>query len=602
MSKVRVIDFGGQYTHLIAKRIRNLNVYSEIVPHSISASMLRDSDAIILSGGPSSVNDDGAPLCDPGVFNLDIPVLGICYGMQLIAKRFGGRIEQVEKREYGNTQIRIKTYSRLLEGLGVEDDVWMSHGDSVVSYGYGGFDVLATTNSGLLAAIGNDSRRIYGVQFHPEVTHTKKGDRILGNFLFNISECEPDWTMESYIEKTQKEIEERVGNNDVLVLASGGVDSTVAATVTTNKLGPDRVHLLHIDNGLMRKDESYHVEQALRKAGLTNLRVADRSSDFLGALYGITDPQEKRRIIGNVFIDVMEDELEKMGLDWNNLIFMQGTLYTDWIESGGGVGGEASQIKLHHNVSPRVMELIKQGKVIEPNKWIYKDEVRAVGELLGICKGLVWRHPFPGPGLGIRLVFNPYKPDNFEVIDKDVSAIAGDHGLGGYIVPIATVGVQGDERSYRNLAIISGGRDMKKAKTVASEIVKNTPVNRVAYSISDTAATIKTRVEINDERLFLLREADNKATELLDKHGIYSDISQMPVVMFPDHADEKYRGPAIGLRPVITDDFMTARPAIPGKDMSWEYFDDICKYTAELGLGRVVLDLTDKPPGTIEWE
>ncbi len=602
MSKVYVLDFGGQYTQLISRRIRGLNVYSEVSPSEIPAYRMRDANGIVLSGGPSSVNDEGAPHCDPEIFNLGIPVLGICYGMQLMAKRFGGKVGTAETREYGNTDIRLKRRSGLFLGASDEESVWMSHGDSVLTTGCGGFEALATTKSGLIASMANEAKRLYGVQFHPEVTHTKKGNRMLGNFLFGICGCYPDWTMENYIAKAGRDVRDHVGDGRVLVLASGGVDSSVAATLIAQELGPDRVYALHVDNGLMRLDESEQVGKALRSAGVKNLRVANRSHDFLRALDGVTEPQKKRGIIGDMFVEVMESELGGMGLDWENLYLAQGTLYTDRIESGEGVGKKADQIKLHHNLAPKIMELKSKGLVVEPNSGIYKDEVRAVGELLGLPDELVWRHPFPGPGLGIRVISNHYRPDDFDMVDSKVSEIAGDHGLEGYTVPIATVGVQGDSRTYRNLAVIKGRRNPKVLRNVAGEVVENTPINRVVYMLADMESSSRADVGLNPGTLSLLRGADDAANRLLDRYGIYREISQMPVVIYDHHDRSGRKGPAIGLRPVKTDDFMTASPAVPGEDMPWEYFNDVCRQVGDLGIGKVVFDITDKPPGTIEWE
>ena len=596
MGRIAVIDFGGQYTQLIARRVRELSVYSEILPADTPASALSCYDGIILAGGPASVYDKGAPHCDPDIFEMGKPVLGICYGMQLMAHRYGGRVSPAEIREYGDTSVQVKKRSGLFSGMDDLESVWMSHGDSVLSSGIGGFEPLAVTDGGILAAMGNAGKGLYGVQFHPEVRDTPKGMAVLGNFVLGICNATQDWTMEDYVKTSTGQISRQVGNGHALSLISGGVDSAVATSLVYRAIGPSQ-HCLYVDTGLMRLNESKDVENALRSAGVNNLHVSDWSDYFLERLAGVRDPQQKRQIIGDAFVHVLEKEMRRLGLPDDSYV-VQGTLYPDRIESGIGT---ADLIKTHHNWGP-MEERRKRGLVVEPLASLFKDEVRSVGRLLGLPDEIIYRHPFPGPGLAARVVCNYHMPENFEKLKQDVSGIACEHGFQSSVLPIATVGVQGDNRTYRNLVLISGERDWDGMRGVRKAIVTSQPVNRIAFVLADNEPRRSFEIGINTETLDILRTADNLATIALKEYGLYDAVSQMPVVLFPDYENGRERGPAIGLRPVVTDDFMTARPTIPGRHVPWEYFDDVSQRIGELGVGKVVLDITDKPPGTIEWE
>ncbi|RKY67335.1 MAG: glutamine-hydrolyzing GMP synthase, partial [Candidatus Latescibacterota bacterium] len=395
---IGVLDFGGQYTHLIANRIRRLRVYSEIVSPDSDSDRLRNFKGLILSGGPSSVYDADQPSFNPNLFDLSMPVLGLCYGHHLMAQRLGGEVRPGRTKEYGTAQLEIREKTGILEGLEDSETVWMSHGD-YVAQAPPGFRVTGSTVSCPIAAMGDPERNLYGLQFHPEVTHTPKGMRMLENFV-TLCGCERNWTMGNYIESSLQAIRDRMGDRNVFLFVSGGVDSTVAFVLLEKALGAKRVYGLHIDNGLMRKNESAFVRDSLLEHGFTNFRVVDAGPDFLSALRGVVHPEEKRRIIGTQFIEVRDRAMEQLGLDPEQWILGQGTIYPDTIESGGTKN--AAVIKTHHNRVALVEELIAQGKVIEPLSQLYKDEVREVGERLGIPKSLVWRHPFPGPGLGVR--------------------------------------------------------------------------------------------------------------------------------------------------------------------------------------------------------
>jgi GMP synthase (glutamine-hydrolysing) len=395
---IAILDFGSQYTHLIARRIREFEVKSEIFPFDVSAKELVSirPKGIILSGGPASVYEKDAPICDKKIFDLGIPILGICYGMQAIAHALGGSVRQGEKREYGKTELIIKDKSDLFQGFGDEIIVWMSHGDYVDSLPKG-FDVIANSENCPTAAMRNKDNKIFGLQFHPEVVHTERGIDILKNFVFNICECKPVWKMESFIEKTVSEIKDKVGNEKVLCALSGGVDSSTTAVLIYKAIG-ENLTCIFVDHGLLRKDEAQQIVKTFRDNYEIKLIYVDASNRFLSRLKGIIDPEEKRKIVGEEFIKVFTEEGKKLGeFQW----LAQGTLYPDAIESAK-TGSVASRIKTHHNVAglPGWMTF----KLLEPLRMLYKDEVRKVAHLLGLPEDIVKRHPFPGPGLSVRIM------------------------------------------------------------------------------------------------------------------------------------------------------------------------------------------------------
>lgn len=602
MDKISILDFGCQYTHLIGRRVRQLNVYSEILPSETPASKLGDSKGVILSGSPESVYDPGAPTLDPEILDLDIPSLGICYGAQLMAHVSGGEVLRGDIGEYGRSDIVFSGKDRLFDGLEQKQTVWMSHGDSIDEVPPG-FEIKAMSKDNIVAVMVDPKRDLYGLQFHPEVSHTPNGMKVLENFVVDICGCDQDWTMESYIGKAQRHIRDMVGDGKALVLVSGGIDSTVAYVLAQQTLGSDRVYALHIDNGLMRKNESYKISRSLMDAGITNLTVVDRGSDFLRALKGVYEPEVKRERIGNVFMDVTEDELPNLGL-YGDVRRVQGTLYTDLVESGKGVGRKTAKIKTHHNVSAKkVEELRKKGLIVEPNSDLYKDEVREVGKLLGIPDELVWRQPFPGPGLAIRIVGNVGATGNIEETYSEVREIAGDYGLEGFVVPIKTVGVQGSDRSYKSLAMLHGKNDWERIRTASEEILKNVhDINRCTYVIDgkpnqDALKGIKP-MEVNERSVSLLREIDHRANQSIKKYGLEGKIDQMPVTIFSGT-----RMPMVGVRDVKTDDYMTAAPLEMPEEFPWECLYDMRDSIRGLEATEVfVRDTSPKPPSTIEWE
>jgi len=425
---ILVLDFGSQYTHLITRRLRELNVYSEMLPCTQKLSQLSwKPKGVVLSGGPYSVYQSDAPHVDPAVFELDVPILGICYGLQELAWHHGKNVAAGEKREYGHAALQIRRHDgkevhvdRLFDGLQDDMEVWMSHGDKLSKMPEG-FTTVATTQNSPYAGIAHETRPYYGIQFHPEVTHTPRGIEIIKNFAVNICKARQNWTMDAFVDKEIKRIRKIAGEKgQVIGAVSGGVDSTVAARLMHEAIG-DRFHAVMVDNGVLRKNEAKQVKETLTKGLGVNLTVIDASEKFLGLLKGVSDPEKKRKIIGNTFIDVFEAEAKRIAKDAENTpnageieFFLQGTLYPDVIESISFKGPSAT-IKTHHNVGglPEKMKL----KLIEPLRELFKDEVRAMGTNLGIPEELVWRHPFPGPGIAIRII-GDVTPDKVRIVQE----------------------------------------------------------------------------------------------------------------------------------------------------------------------------------------
>jgi len=449
--RIVILDFGSQYTQIIARKVREAGVYAEIHPYNISKEAF---DALapkglILSGGPSSVYAEGAPMPSFDVFSLNIPVLGICYGLQLIAHQLGGMVDKAARREFGRAMLTIDDWSDLFVGMRAATQVWMSHGDHLTALPPG-FEHLAHTENADICAIRDPKRRIYGVQFHPEVAHTTEGRVLLKNFVLTICGCSPTWNATSFIDAVIADIQKTVGNGGVICALSGGVDSTVVAVLLHKAIG-DKVHCIHVDSGLMRKGESTQIEELFRKHFSMSVDVVDASELFLSRLDGVSDPEKKRKIIGGAFIEVFDGEAKKFS---DAQFLAQGTLYPDVIESLS-VKGPSATIKTHHNVGglPDTMKL----SLIEPFRELFKDEVRAVGRELGIPDWFVERHPFPGPGLAIRIP-GPISAEKLSILrDADEIYLEEIRAAGLYnsiwqafavLLPVQSVGVMGDERTY----------------------------------------------------------------------------------------------------------------------------------------------------------
>jgi GMP synthase (glutamine-hydrolysing) len=515
---VLVVDFGAQYAQLIARRVREARVYSEIVPHTtpVAEMLARKPRAIILSGGPSSVYEEGAPAIESSIFTSGTPVFGMCYGFQLMAQGLGGVVSATGAREYGRTPVTVSSPGTLLAGVPAAHSVWMSHGDSVTAAPEG-FTVLASTGSTPVAAFENVAAGLAGVQWHPEVLHSEHGQQVLEHFLWEIAGCRQTWTIGNIAEEQIERIRAQIGPEGRAICGlSGGVDSAVAAAIVTKAIG-DRLTCVYVDHGLMRKDETEQIERDFVAATGAKLVVVDAEKQFLDALAGVTEPEAKRKVIGREFIRAFEgaeaDVIRDAPAGTTVSFLVQGTLYPDIVESGGGTG--TSTIKSHHNVGGLPEDL--EFELVEPLRELFKDEVRAVGAQLGLPEVIVHRQPFPGPGLGIRIIG-----------------------------------------------------------------------------------------EVTRERLDILREADAIAREELTAAGLDRDIWQMPVVLLADvrsvgvQGDGRTYGHPVVLRPVTSEDAMTADWA----RLPFELLERIStRITNEVReINRVVLDVTSKPPGTIEWE
>jgi GMP synthase (glutamine-hydrolysing) len=501
---ILVLDFGSQYTQLIARRVREADVYSEVVPFNTPLDDVRRHAprGIILSGGPDSVYESDAPACDPQIYNLGIPVLGVCYGMQLMAKDLGGKVVPGAEREYGARDIQTTGASCLLDGM---KRVWMSHGDRILEPPPG-FHVTARSDTAM-AAMENEGKKIFGIQFHPEVTHTQNGTALLRRFIFDICGCHGSWTMGSFIERAIARIREQVGSGRAICAISGGVDSTVAATLVSKAIG-DRLTGVFVDNGLLRKNEFEKVLSILRNNLHLNVRGIDAADRFLNLLAGVTDPEKKRKIIGGEFIHVFEEQAKDMG---DVAFLVQGTVYPDVIESVS-VKGPSQTIKSHHNVGglPDRMQL----KLVEPLRELFKDEVRRVGLELGLPEEMVWRQPFPGPGLGVRIMGEVTREGVRLLQEADDILVSEIKKAGlyreiwqsfGILLPVKSVGVMGDNRTYDHTLAIravhsTDGMTADWVKlpyevlnTISNRIVNEVKgINRVVYDItSKPPATIE---------------------------------------------------------------------------------------------------------------
>ncbi len=555
--------------------MRNSGVYAEVAPSETPAHNLAGRKGIIISGGPASVHDPSSPTIDPALLRSGIPILGICYGQQLMAHLLNGKVEKGEHGEYGFAQLQIKANDGVLRGIDPSQQVWMSHFDTVVAPPEG-FKVLASTETCTIAAIADPERKLFAVQFHPEVAHTPCGPAILANFLFDICGCVRDWDPAGQVLAIENQILAAARDRNVFFFVSGGVDSTVAYHLCLRALGPDRVRGAYVDTGLMREGET-----ELVRRNFPSLSVVQASREFLGALEGVTDPEQKRHIIGDQFVKVQERVLETEHFLDGHWILGQGTIYPDTIESGGSA--KADLIKTHHNRVAGIQTLIEQGRIVEPLASFYKDEVRAIGRELGLSAELLERHPFPGPGLAIRCLCSTTAGSPEKVAD-------------GWILPVRSVGVQGDARTYRPvLALDRFPESMEQAARLTNRIAG---VNRVIVAVWTASGIDRLQTypaTLIPERLERLRRADAIVRTLA--HDFDRSIWQFPVVLIPVGVDG--RPDSVVLRPIDSVDGMTASAVRMPDELLQSITDEL---RAIPGIGGVFYDLTNKPPATIEWE
>ena len=637
---IAILDCGAQYTKVIDRRLRQLNVESVIYPIDVQASVLQDAGikGIILSGGPHSVYDLGAPKCDGAIFDLDVPVLGICYGMQLMTQHFGGIVGSCARKEYGETEITVNTSSPLFTGLNPTQHVLMSHGDSVTQLGEG-FVAIAESVSkeagktvNVHAGIAHQNKPFYGVQFHPEVELSTEGTAMLERFLFNICHLSGSFKLADRLETMLAELKAHVRDRPVFVLVSGGVDSSVVAAALIKALPAQQVYAVHINTGLMRQDESDLVCDALKAIGLTHLKRLDAQDFFLdfttlddtgrtiGPLKDATDPEEKRRLIGDAFFRLIDAEmkatLEEAGVSADDVLLAQGTLRPDLIESGNkDVSKTAHKIKTHHNDVPLIQAQRNKGLIVEPNRDLHKDEVRQVGRLLGLPEALVIRQPFPGPGLGVRMLCakQAYGLEAYDSLNADLQEIACEFELRAVLLPVRTVGVQGDGRTYSYVAAIEAEDfdstdGFKAVRHAARELTNRLPlINRIALNILPsrslpTAIKTITPTTLTPDAIAQLQTWDAQVTSYTLAHADFNAISQLLAVMLPVAVDSVGTR-SLAVRAVVTSDFMTARPAVVGQELPEGFLSGLGQHLAKCsGVSHVFYDVTSKPPATVEWE
>ncbi len=599
---IAIIDLGGQYCHLIARRLRDIGVESEIFGPDVSAKELDGLAGVILSGGPQSVYSRGAPTIRKGVLRLGVPVLGICYGHQLLAKMLGGKVAKKDG-EYGTARLELMRSDALFQGTPHFQQVWMSHADAVAALPTGAV-VLASTERCNNAAFGDLKRGFFGVQFHPEVVHTEHGPDILENFVRGVCKIRRYSTPRDRIPALVEEIEAAAAGRSVFFLVSGGVDTTVAFALCAKALPKERILGLYVDTGLMREGETEELRANLAGLGLGDrLIVRDESAAFLHRLRGVIEPEKKRQIIGRLFVKVQSDAMREYGIDPDHWILGQGTIYPDTIESGGA-SGRAALIKTHHNRCGEIRELMRQGRVIEPLAEFYKDEVRQVGKALGLDPKLTNRWPFPGPGLAIRCICSASRGKARQLSEAS-ARIVSRAGFSGVLLPVQSVGVQGDARTYRKVVALRNEtrrfsyNRMREVSTTLCNI--RTETNRVIVLLAGKPGPRLEDVRIGKEaitleRVELLRKADFIVRMGMEKRGITDDVWQFPVVLAPISFAG---GESIVLRPVNSEDGMTANFA----RLQPRFLQRVAEKIAKLpGIDAVFLDVTNKPPATIEWE
>ena len=616
LSKIIVLDFGSQYAHLIAKRFRALGYYSEIALPSASLSEIEGAKGIVLSGGPASVYDANVPAFNKSILDSDIPILGLCYGHQLMAQHYGGKVEKGEAGEFGIAHLTLDphTASPLFSGIASPMQVWMSHQDEVTKIA-DGFEKTGSTENCKYAALQNLAKKRFSLQFHCEVADTPCGNAVFENFA-RFCGMEKNWDEKAVLKMIIGDIQREAKDKNVLLFLSGGVDSSVTFALLNKALGQDRVLGLHIDNGFMRKGESKSVAEHYRAAGFTNFIVEDASERFLKAVSGLVDPQKKRVAVGETFIAVRDAIVAERHLDGESWMLAQGTLYPDIIESGGTKNSKV--IKTHHNRVEGIQSLIEKGLIIEPLKNLYKDEVRNIGKRLGLASSLIRRHPFPGPGLSINVLcsdgtMSEKDKSDFKNAEKEIEAMRiplSQTVTERYALPVRSVGVQGDFRTYRFPAVLSfetladgfyrTPEDWDALEAASSYITnKASFINRTLIRLyRKPGVTLALQKGYCDKgRLDRLREADAIALEALYESGWYDKVFQhltidLPYASLPDRA-------SFVLRPVCSEDVMTARFAHLPQDV----LERIVQKIAALPfVDAVYYDATNKPPATFGWE
>ncbi len=617
--QVAILDFGSQYTHLIARRFRQIRVLAKIYPADYDVSQIDNLVGVVLSGGPGIAGDEQYEYQD-NVFELGVPVLGLCFGHQLMAKYFGGEVEVSSNREYGQASLNIGS-CKLFAGLESPETVWMSHGDCVSKIP-DGFKVLGTTSDKSIAAMGSDNKQMYGLQFHPEVTHTPHGLKMLENFALDICGAQGDWNSSNLLAEVIEQIKKQVRDKKVFMLVSGGVDSSVAFALLIEALGKNRVYGMYVDTGLMRKNETQEIKQSLNQTGFDNLHIKDAGDEFLNKLAGVIDPEEKRKVIGQAFLDIKDNVASELNLNPDEWLLGQGTIYPDTIETGGTK--HADTIKTHHNRVDAIQKLIQQGKVVEPIKDFYKDEVREIGRSLRLPKELINRHPFPGPGLGIRVLCSDGESniteEELKRINRDVKEIIAMSSTeidDSYVLPLKSVGVQGDNRTYAHPAVLRLSEVGLLRRSPTSEVFNWQQLGELSSKITNSLKTVnRVLLEIyslgsfeqkehatklisgtvTKDRLGILRECDAIVMNEVKMAGLYDKIWQFPVILLPYGIDGRE---SLVLRPVESLEAMTAKfYPLPAK-----VIEKIVKRIRNLDtISYIYIDITNKPPGTIEWE
>ena len=583
-----MLDAGGQYCHLIARRVRDLGVYAEVRPSETAARELAGRKGLIISGGPSSVYDPGSPTVDPGIFEDQHAVLGICYGQQLMAHLLGGVVRKGDKSEFGLATLELDggPETPLFSGLSRRQQVWMSHRDLVAELPPG-FSPSGATATCAVAAMAAPDRGLYAVQFHPEVGHTTEGQRILGNFLFDVCGCVKDWDPRNRVPLVEEDIRRTVGDRNVFFFVSGGVDSTVAFTLCLRALGADRVRGIYVDTGLMREGETEFVGRMFESLGAGTVSIEHVEEQFLAPLAKVRDPEQKRQIIGEEFVRVQERVIASRHLLDGHWILGQGTIYPDTIESGGTE--KASLIKTHHNRVAGIQQLLAAKRIVEPLSAFYKDEVREIGRELGISEDVLERHPFPGPGLAIRCL----------CAERDEAIVPAPEGL---VLPVRSVGVQGDSRSYTPVLALDRfpGADGALQDEATELINRAHGVNRVVTLVASHIPLGEMHVSastLSAERLARLRRADAIVRRLSYQSGFDRKVWQFPVVLIP--VGSGGQPDSVVLRPIDSVDGMTAQSVAMDEALLRSMSDELLKVEGVCG---VFYDLTHKPPATIEWE